>query len=206
VPKLPEKFEDWTPPWAEGEFDAEAAAKLIFNSLTNVEKLKTDKVALRNELTDAETKLTAAENKLAAKPGEESAKDARITELTTELTQLKQSGRPEDTSRITRLEVAIEHGLTAKDAARLVGDSPEELAEDAAELAERLGVGKGTVDDAAGSAGSPPPPPSNRPTTRDLGNGRARTGEPPRVLSVEEIRAQATPTGNRNLELAQLGR
>ena len=202
VPKLPEKFEDWTPPWGDGEFDADKAATLIFSSLKNVEKLKDEKASARTALTEAETKLSDAEAKLAAKPGEESAKDAKITELTQELTKLRNDGRPEDVSRITRLEVAIEHGLTAKDASRLVGETPEELAEDAAELAERLG-GKQN-DQQEEQRGTPPP--SNRPGVNDLGNGRQRVGGPPPILSVDEIRAQKTPTGNPNLELAQLGR
>lgn len=191
---LPEKFEDWTRPWAEDEFDEEKAARGIFTALKKAEQSKKARDEALAERSEFETKLTAAEAKAAAKPGEESAKDAKITELTTKVQSLEKDGRPEDRDALARLRVAIEHGLTEKDAKRLVGDTPEELAEDAAELAERLGISKE-------APGEQTPPERSVQRGNDLGNGRDRGNGKPKVLTADELLAQDAVDTHNGLNL-----
>lgn len=186
MPKLPEKYEDWTAPWGDGEIDPDKAGRLLFNALTNVEKLKVDKSDLRDKLSESETKVADLEAAATAKPGDEGAKDAQITELTRKVQKLEKDGRTQDQDLLRRYEAAMEHGLTAKDAKRLVGDSLDELLEDAAELAERLGTGK-KDDEGDGDGGTPP---RRLPGDGELGNGRRRRDEEPAVKSVDELRKE----------------
>lgn len=190
--KLPEKIEDWTPPWEKrGEdFDAETAKELIFTLMHSEQTLKAEKAASARSLADVQSKLTEAENRLAAKPQDEAAKDAEISTLRTKVSKLESEGRQEDQALIQRLEVAIEHGLTKRDARRLVGDTLEELEEDAAELAERLGVEKGTAgggSDDGGQRSSEQPPSRGVVPAGNVGNGRNRRQDAGPVLSPEDI-------------------
>lgn len=212
--KLPEKIEDWTPPWEKrGEdFDAEKAAELIFTLMHSEQTLKAEKAGVARQLADAQTKLTEAENRLAAKPQDEAAKDQEITTLRTKVQKLESEGRPEDKRRIDRLTVANNHGLTAKDAERLVGETLEELEEDAAEFAERLGIekqdstGSGQPDGARQGAGQQPPSRGVVPAG-NVGNGRNRSKDTGPILSPEQLLSQDYGTGPvGELQLAPLGR
>lgn len=202
--KLPEKFEDWTRPWDKDDFDEEKAARGIFTALRKAEQYKTARDEAVTERSELESKLAAAEAKISAKPGEESAKDAKITELTAKLSELEKNGRPADRDLLQRLEVAIDHGLTKKDARRLVGDTPEDLAEDAAELAERLGRAK-SDDGEQGKDGEQGNPPAERSVRRgtDYGDGRDRGQGKVKVLSADELLAEdaKTPDVNNGLNL-----
>lgn len=203
VPKLPEKYEDWTPPWDGEEIDPDKAGRLLFNALTNVEKSKAAKAALDTELTEAKAKLSDAESKLSEKPGEEAAKDKEISDLRTKVQKLESDGRESDTDRIARLEIALEKGLTERQAARLVGKTREELEEDADVLREELGL----TDE---NNGGDPPPPSTDPRRLDgaggrpPGNGRSRSGDQQPVKSIEDLRKESH-AGN-GLTLAPLTR
>lgn len=199
---LPDKFEDWTAPWKAGEFDEEAAARLVFNTEKKLEKAKASNATLRSEKAEVDEALATATAQLAAKPGDESAKDGKISELTTELAKLKKDGRPEDAALITRMRVAMEHGLTEKDARRLVGDTPEELAEDAAELAERLGIKAGDNTDDAGDTGGRPPVERQVQSGGTYGNGRDRGAGETRVISAAELLKDTSADANNGLSLS----
>ena len=192
--KLPEKIEDWTPPWETRgvEFDADEAKELIFNLMTAEQKLKGEKSALTVAVTEAKSELATVQAQMADKPKDEAAKDQEISALRTKVTKLEADGRPDDRKLIDRYEVALEHGLSKRDARRLVGDTVEELEEDAAEFAERLGIGK---ESGEGGDGKPPAPPSRRPTpSSKLGNGRDRSNEAPALVTAEDILAGKGPS------------
>ena len=204
MPKLPDKIADWTPPWAEGEFDEDRAKALVFNALRNEQKAKETSSALRVEKDDLVTKLAEAEDKIStASAPTDAAKDAEINRLKAANRELEK-GRPEDQDLIARLTVAMDHGLTSKDAKRLVGKTPEELEDDAIELAERLGVGKKEADpdDDSGRAAAPP----QRTPVTQLGNGRQRTGEAPPVVSAADLIKTGVVGTSTGLNLAPLTR
>lgn len=188
MPKIPEKFEDWTPPWGDGEFDEDKAKRLVFNALLGQQKAKEDASQLRTEKTAVAEELAEVKDKLGnGSQADATAQAAELVELKAKVRKLENDGRPEDKAKIERLTVAIDHGLTARDAERLVGETPEELADDAADLAERLGITK--QDD--GGQGNPPP--SNRPqSTGDLRDGHERPGDPPPMLTAAELVKQGT--------------
>jgi hypothetical protein len=201
-PRVPNDIADWTPPWEEGQIDEEKAKRLLFNALLGEQTARESVALARQEKDDAIEAREDAERKLAAKPqADETVKDQTIADLQKQLDKINKDGRPEDKSRIDRLTVAIDHGLTARDADRLVGKTPEELAEDAAELAERLGIVK---DD--GEQGTPPPP-SNRPkSTSKFRDGSQKPGEAPDVVSAADLIKQARGGSGADgaLELATL--
>lgn len=106
----------------------------------------------------------AGKRAIAAVRAERDAERTKVAELTERLTQLEDAGRTDeqrkaaaaeadkaaraaDTARadkaeakLARIDAAIAAGLDPKHAARLVGDTPEELAADAKSYAETLGV------------------------------------------------------------------
>lgn len=137
MPKLP-KFEDWQAPWVKNstEFNADVAAKLIYDKTKDVEDLKeahatqvetltTENTALKAKITEAErAKMTDAEKAAAEKAEiEKKLVDAGDKDLD-----------------VARLELALDHGLTKSQAKRLVGKTRDELTADAVELAKDLGL------------------------------------------------------------------
>lgn len=189
MPRIPDKIDDWTPPWSEGEFDAEKAKTLVFNALRAEQKAKDERRTLAAEKAELETKLGEAEQQLAAKPEKESAKDAEISELRSRIQKLEKDGRPEDQGKIDRLELALEKGLTLSQSRRLVGSTREELEEDAEVLIADLGLDQKKDDSPASQPPRRQPDPSGG--ARSLGNGRDRkSGDDDRILSVEELRDQ----------------
>lgn len=105
------------PPWGdEKDFDPERAWKLIQDTRADREKIKTDRDVLsakEKERTDAaKTEQEKAAERTAA--AEETAKSA--------------------TSEAARLRVALKKGLTESQAKRLIGDTEEDLENDADEL------------------------------------------------------------------------
>jgi hypothetical protein len=210
VAKLPDKIDDWTPPWEKSgkTFDAEVAKGLIFVLMKSEQALKAARAALDAELVTVRGELGDATAKLSTKPVDNGEKDAELSTLRATVAKLTKDGRPEDQSLISRLRVASDHGLTAKDAERLVGDTEDELTEDAIELAERLGVGGG--GNGNGDGEKPPAGPVSRSVipAGNLANGRDRPGEAPRLVTAEEFIAgqAAMAPGTRGLTLAPLGR
>lgn len=111
------------------------------------------------------------------------AEDANKTEvqrLTEENAQLK---KDLGTATVTgaRLKVALDKGLTATQAKRLVGDTEEELAADADELLEDLGAKPGE--------GTPAPPPGAKPSER-LKPGNGNPEEPVAETDLKKLGAR----------------
>jgi hypothetical protein len=95
--------------------------------------------------------------------------------------------------RATRLEVAMNKGLTAAQAKRLVGATAEELEADADEILETFG-GRKPADD--GDKKDPPGgPPTPRPKPDSLGGGSDPTKEPEET-DVRKLGARMFPNGN----------
>lgn len=202
--KLPDTFEDWTPPWDEGSFDADKAARRIFNTEKKLEKAKQREADLEAEKDDLETRLSTAESKASGK--DDSAKDQEIAALKKERDNLAKNGRPEDQRLIERLQVANDFGLTAKDAERLVGKDREELEADAEELAGRLGIERGNDGEREHSRERQEEPPQRGVRrTGEVGNGRDRGKPVDRVFSPDELLTQTGQT-EAGLHLAPLGR
>lgn len=108
---------------------------------------------------DAEKRAIDLEARLKGIEDKDKSDVDRLTEQVATLT--KDLG--EKTSRSDRLQVALDKGLTATQAKRLVGDTEEELSADADELLVDLGAKPGDKKD---------PPPGGRPDERLLpGNG-----------------------------------
>lgn len=190
--KLPDKFEDWTPPWDEDDFDADKAARRVFNTEKKLETAKARNAELDTELNEAKTKLVAAESANSGK--NDSEKDAQIATLSQKVQELEAKGRPEDQRTIERLQVANDYGLSAKDAARLVGDDREALEEDAKDLAKRLGISKEDEGENEGNQGGDPsltPRLDPRSTVVPQGRKNGSGGSVPTVLSPEQLLAQS---------------
>ena len=174
LPALP-AFEDWTPPWKEGEFDAEKAKKLVYDLHKDKETLfaeidtKVKEVEeLEDEIDEIEAKAPKAteQGKPAEGESEIAALRREIAELTKgtqekpktrrEIREAKEAEAAKDESGgnldAERYRIALEKGMTASAARRLVGKTVEELEADADAYLEENGGGKG------GQA-----PPSNRP-------------------------------------------
>lgn len=147
--KLP-KFEDWTPPWKDGEFDADKAAKYIYDLARDKETLTAEKAQVTQE-----------RDGLKAKVDEHETKDLdEVQKLQRKIEQLEQAKLAEDpkaTLKTARLELALQHGLTLDEANRLQGETPDELAADVEALQALLGSKKA-------------------PKEREAPSGRFRTG------------------------------
>jgi len=156
MPKLP-KFEDWTPPWKSDEFDADKAAKLIYN-------LHADKESLTERATETAAEKDAKITELSGKVESFETKDLNEVErLKRENEKLKNEKPSGDDLTSARLEIALEKGLTLQQAKRLAGGTRQEIAADAdAYIAEN---GLGSPEGDGGQV-----PPSNRP------KGNLKTG------------------------------
>lgn len=147
--KLP-KFEDWTRPWADGEFDEEKAARLVYGLTKDKQTLSERNASLTSDNEELQTKLTASDDKVtdleasASRAGTtDSDKDAKITTLERQVRDLERDkGKisPDIQARIDRLEVANDLGLTTEDAERLRGKTKDEVLEDGKKFAARLGI------------------------------------------------------------------
>ncbi len=187
MPKIPEKYEDWTPPWGEDEFDEDKAKRLVYNALLGQQKAKDTSVELRTENDTLKTSLAASEAKVGDKGKADSEKDTELAALRAENRKLTTEGRAEDKSLIQRLDIALDHGLTKRDARRLVGATPEELEDDAKDFAERLGISKNDDGDDGDKDGSKPPSRQPVPASQ-LGNGRDRgNGKGPELLTAADL-------------------
>jgi hypothetical protein len=144
------KFEDWTPPWGEDDenFDAEKAKKLIYGLTSDKGKLGKDKADLQAKVTEVEGERDghkAELDKIARKD------ETEVDRLKRELEESKSkppAKAGESDLEVLRLSVALDKGLTRKQAARLVGTTEAELAEDAdAYLADLKPSGKSKTED-----------------------------------------------------------
>lgn len=165
--KLP-AYEAWTRPWADGEFDEDRAAKLIYNALRKAEQAD-DKLATKlSEKDDEIARLNSeVDDVKASKSGSDEETKEELKALRTqvrELTAKAGESRPEDQKTISQLKVALELGLPPKDAARLQGDSYEDILEDGKVFAQDHGIElPGSEDDEDGGQENPATPPSQRP-------------------------------------------
>lgn len=149
--KLPESFDDWKWPWKQGEVDEEKAARLIFNA-RKAEETAVDKAKVADEKNTTLTAELDAEK--ARKSGTDEDGQQQIQDLTKQVreleaakTKLETEGRPEDKQEIDRHSVALELGLSARDAKRLVGKDRDELLEDAKAFAKEHGIDLGDEDE-----------------------------------------------------------
>lgn len=138
--KLPESFDDWKWPWDKGEVDEEKAARLIFNA-RKAEETATDKAKAAEETNATLTADLDAEKARKSGTDEEGQKQIQsltkqVRELEAAKTKLETEGRPEDKLENDRLSVALELGLSDRDAKRLVGKNRDELLADAKEFAK----------------------------------------------------------------------
>lgn len=131
------KFEDWKAPWEEKgeEFDADKAKKYLYD-LTRDRDGAVVKVA----------QITQQRDELQAKVDEHESKDlTEVQRLQRELEQAKATPAEDTETKLenARLTLALEHGLTVKQAKRLSGSTPEELEADLPELLDTLGIKPG---------------------------------------------------------------
>lgn len=129
--KLP-KFEEWTPPWGDDDnFDAEKAKKYIYNLSRDKETLEADKAQISQDKSDLATKVEEYESKDLSE----------VDRLKRELEKAQSAPKEDTEARLenARLRLALDNGLTAKQAARLRGETAEELEKDLPELMELIG-------------------------------------------------------------------
>ncbi len=189
LPALP-AFEDWTPPWKDGEFDAEKAKKLVYDLhkdkellFSEIDTKVTEIEDLEDEADELEAKVTAASKggAEAGKEGEDALAALRreIAELKAastekpktrrELREAKQAeqdkGGDGDSMEAAKYRIALEKGLSAADARRLVGKTVEELEADADTFLEEHGTGASSGGAQGGGKGGQAPP-SQRPKVK----------------------------------------
>lgn len=131
MPKMP-AFQDWTPPWGEDDekLDPTKVKKLIYN-------LHVDKETLQGKVAD----VTTERDGLKTKVEEHESKDLSENEkLKREIEKLKDKAPKGDDLAVERLRLALRHGFTESQAARLVGSTADELEADAKVLARDLGI------------------------------------------------------------------
>lgn len=191
--KLP-AYEDWKRPWAEGELDEDRAAKLIYNALQKAEQAG-DKLATKLTEKDEEIERLTTEIDT-VKAGKSSTDEETKDELKAlrsqvrDLTAKTSAPRPEDQKQIDRLNVAIELGLSKRDANRLVGETYDELLEDAKAFAEEHGIDLSGDDGGSnGNEGAPSSQGFQLPTERPVGT--LRTGFDPKTAKTASQPATA---------------
>lgn len=140
-------FADWKAPWESEEkddegkpivkFDLEKAKKYQYGLLSDKEKIQGDVAKLTGEKTLLQTEV----DKVARKD------ETEVARLTRENAALVAKGAEtgKDSVEVLKLTVALEEGLTATQAKRLVGSTHEELTADAKELLDSFG-GNGSND------------------------------------------------------------
>ena len=143
MPKLA-KLEDWTAPWetetgTDQEIDKARLKKYLHNLLSDKEKLQ-------ESVAEKDTKITDLQGKVDAKAREGESEMDKLKRENKELQDKIAAGVSDNDPRLLRLEVAMDKGLTAAQAKRLVGNTKEELETDADELIQSFG-GQGKTDE-----------------------------------------------------------
>lgn len=156
------KFEDWTPPWGsdEANFNAEKAAKRIYDLLSDKEASKAKHETALAELTEKHKAAQAKVNEY------ETANLSEVEKLRRELEQAKEAAPQGDNLELARLRIALNKGLTESQVKRLIGNSEEELLADADAYMQEHGLAK----QADAGEQEQDLPPSRRPV------GELRTG------------------------------
>lgn len=150
--------------------------------------LMNDKIKAQNARDAAAEEKQTAEDRIAEleDAGADAAKvDDRIKDLQKENRELKKNAE-KPSEREQRLEVAIEKGLTVKQAERLRGNSLDELLADADEYLAEVGGSKkdGESGEEDGGSSEPKAPPTRRP--QQMNNG-FKSGEPAIEDKIPEI-------------------
>lgn len=149
--KLPEKIEDWNAPWesdtGESEVDKGRLKRYLFGLLKDKERLQE---TVTTVTTERDTLKQEADEK--AREGE-----TEVDRLKREKKELEDrlAQTPDKSADVLRLEVALEKGLTAVQAKRLVGATKDELEADAEELIASFG-GTGKSGDGDEEENDPP--------------------------------------------------
>jgi len=161
------KFEDWQAPWEKKgtEFNAETAKGLIYS-------LSKEAAEVKEKHDTALASVTQERDTLKTKVEEAETKDlSEVERLKRENERLKetQAKKGEPNLDLTRLELALEHGLTKAQAKRLVGGTVDELTADAKAYAEEVGAS------GQGSLGGKPP--QQRPDAKGLRSGLGDDGD-----------------------------
>lgn len=148
--KLPE-YAEYKAPWEKDgrEIDPEKAKKFVYSLLQQNQTLESKVVTVTGERDTLQSKVDEA-----AREGESETQRLQ-RELEETKTKLADAGK--DSVETIKLRVALEKGLTAVQAKRLVGTTEEELKADADEILESWG-GAGKADDEDGDK-----PPSRQP-------------------------------------------
>lgn len=175
------KFEDWEAPWKEGEFDAEKAAKLIYNLSKDkhsqgerITTLRSEVDGLKDERDDLTDERDALLAKGGKKDGEQGSPDEDTVAKAVQAALAAAGIKPKSTKEqrreaeqadggsnleAARLRIALKMGLTEAQANRLVGKTAEELEADAEAYIEEHGLGStGDGDGEDGGEGGQAPP------------------------------------------------
>jgi hypothetical protein len=150
------KYEDWKAPWevdADGkavpeedqQFDAARARKRIYDLLSDRERAQVALEETTERAEETEKKLAEATDPKALEDLRAEAQAARA-----EAAAAKKGGG----LTALKFEIALEKGLTKRQALRLVGETRDELEEDADELLEDLG-GSSRSHEEGGDDGRP---------------------------------------------------
>jgi hypothetical protein len=152
---LPKKVEDWKAPWevdADGndlpeedqKLDPARLKKLLHGLFSDKERALEQVDELRTQKDELETKVADA-----ADPKALEKLQADLQQAKAEAEKAKSGG----SLQALRYEIALEKGLTKSQARRLVGESREELEEDADELIKDLRPTRSSKDDDQGDDG-----------------------------------------------------
>lgn len=170
------KFEDWKRPWKDEEFDADKAAKLIYNLHVDKQDLSAKIEAKDAELEEVEAELEETTAKVTALEDKDLPEIDRLKRENERLRngeakpkkESKAKAEDDDADLLAeKYRIALEKGLSAKDARRLVGKTVEELEEDADAFLEEHGTGEaegGAGEKKTGKEGQAPP--SQRPKVK----------------------------------------
>lgn len=140
MPKLRDtKFEDWTRPWKDDEFDADKAAKLIYD-------LKVDKETLQEKVTTVTGERDQLKSEIDSKAREGESEMDRLKRENEELKGKVESGASASLETM-RLRAALKAGLSADHVGRLIGTTQEELDSDAETLKKSFGSSGKQQDD-----------------------------------------------------------
>lgn len=145
------KLEDWKAPW-EVKRDAEGNVTDIPEDEQEIDRdqlkkylhgLLGDKIRLRGQLDETTAEAEELQQKVASAESPEELKKLQEenARLIKERDEAKEKGKStaESDLRALKLEIALDKGLTKRQAARLVGTTKEELEEDADALLEEFG-------------------------------------------------------------------
>lgn len=140
-------FEDFSAPWessaGNGEIVPDKLKRLIFN--LEVDKAKAEDAAetAAEETTAEKAKVTELDGKLAAAAAEASKNDpeGKVAAAVARAEKAEADAKAAN-GKLLRVEIAVEKGLTPKQAARLVGETKEELEADADAFIEETGLPK----------------------------------------------------------------